>query len=109
VSKERARRRAEREATRAVAEAKRRRREQRHRARRALIRKLTPRRRRRGSMIGRRSAGQRAVVAGVGIVLAFLVWYLVPTWPVRIAFWLLIGLLLPVFALISFDRKGMKL
>jgi Flp pilus assembly protein TadB len=109
VSNERARRRTERERARAVAEAKRLRLGRRRANRRALIRSLTPARRRRARLVGRRTPAQRAAVVGGAIGLAWLVWYLVDSWPVRIALWLLILLLLPVFAVVSFDRKGMRL
>jgi Flp pilus assembly protein TadB len=109
VSKERARRRAEREAAQAVAAAKRQRLDARRARRRSLMKRLTPRRRRTAWGLGRRSPGQRAAVAGVGIGLLLLVWYFVEPLSGRIALSLLILLALPVFAVISFDRKGMKL
>ncbi len=37
------------------------------------------------------------------------VWYFVDSWPGRIALGLLIILSLPVVAVVTFDRKGMKL
>jgi Flp pilus assembly protein TadB len=109
VSKERARRRTEREAARAAAEAKRLRIEARRSTRRALVRSLRPKIGRRGRLTGRRSPAQRTVLVVVALGLGWVVWYLVDGWPVRIAFWLLLLLLLPVFAVVSFDRKGMKL
>jgi Flp pilus assembly protein TadB len=109
VSKERARRRAEREAARAVADARRQRLELRRKRRRALLRRIKPRVRRRGSLAGRRSPGQRALIAGVAIGLLWTVFYFVDAWPLRIAFTVLILLSLPVFAVVTFDRRGMKL
>ena len=38
-----------------------------------------------------------------------LVWYFVESWSARIALWLLVLLALPVLAVVTFDRKGMKL
>jgi Flp pilus assembly protein TadB len=105
VSKERARRRAEREATQAVAQAKRGRLELRRARRRALVRKLTPRRRRRAWLLGRRSPGQRAAIAGVAIGLLWMVWYFVEPWPLRIAFTILAVLVLPLLAVVTFDRR----
>ncbi|MDT5027410.1 MAG: hypothetical protein QOE61_3836 [Micromonosporaceae bacterium] len=105
MSKERARRRAEREATRAVAQAKRGRLERRRARRRALVRKLTPRRRRRAWLLGRRSPGQRAAIAGVGIGLLWMVWYFVEPWPLRIAFTILAVLVLPLLVVVTFDRR----
>jgi Flp pilus assembly protein TadB len=109
VSKERARRREEREAARAVAEAKRARLELRRARRRALWKRVRPRRRRVAWGLGRRSSGQRAAVAGVGIAALLLIWYFVESWSARIALSLLVLLALPVLAVVTFDRKGMKL
>jgi hypothetical protein len=105
VSKERARRRAEREAARAVAEAKRMKAEQRRARRRALLRRLRPRERRRAWLLARRSGGQRAALAVGALGALALVWYLIDSWPLRIAFSLLVILLLPVFAIVIFDRR----
>jgi len=113
VSKERAKRRAEREAIAAVAAARRSRlvaRRARVRSlRRSLAKPLAPLKRRRAWLVGRRSPGQRLVVGVAAVAVGFVIWYVVPNWPVRIAFWLLTLLLLPVFAVLTFDRKGMKL
>ena len=109
MSKERARRREEREAARAVAEAKRARLELRRARRRALWKRVRPRRRRVAWGLGRRSPGQRAAVAGVGIAALLLIWYFVESWSARIALSLLVLLALPVLAVVTFDRKGMKL
>jgi hypothetical protein len=105
VSKERARRRAEREAIQAVAQAKRTRLELRRARRRALVRKLTPRQRRRAWLLGRRSPGQRAAIVGVAIGLLWLVWYFVEPWPLRIAFTILVVLVLPLIVVVTFDRR----
>jgi len=113
VSKERAKRRAEREAIAAAAAARRSRlvaRRARVRSlRRSLAKPLAPLKRRRAWLVGRRSPGQRLVVGVAAVALGFVIWYVVPNWAVRIAFWLLTLLLLPVFAVLTFDRKGMKL
>ena len=113
MSKERARRRAEREALAAAAAAKRARvharKAQLRWLRRSLARPLAPLKRRRAWLVGRRSPGQRLVVGVAAVALGIVIWYVVPTWPVRIAFWLLVLLLLPVLAVLTFDRKGMKL
>jgi Flp pilus assembly protein TadB len=109
MSKERARRRAEREAARAAAEAARLRRLRRRQRWAALVRRLTPRRRRRAWGLGRRSPAQRAIIAGVGILLLLPVWFLVDSWPNRIGLSVLVLLLLPVVAVVAFDRKGMRL
>jgi Flp pilus assembly protein TadB len=113
VSKERARRRAEREAVAAAAAVKRARvqarRAQMRSLRRSLARPLAPLKRRRAWLFGRRSPGQRLVIGVGAFAVGIVIWYVVPSWPVRIAFWLLVLLLLPVLAVLTFDRKGMKL
>jgi hypothetical protein len=109
VSKERARRRAEREAARACAEAKRLRLERRRAQRRTLWRRVRPKRGRVAWGLGRRSPGQRAAVTGVALALLLVIWYFVDTWPLRIALWLLVLLALPMLAVVTLDRKGMKL
>jgi Flp pilus assembly protein TadB len=106
VSKERARRRAQREAAAAVAQAKRQRLEHRRVRRRALVRRLTPRQRRRAWLLGRRSPGQRAAIVGVAIGLLWIVWYFVEPWPLRIAFSILAVLVLPLLVVVTFDRRA---
>ena len=105
VSKERAHRRAERETARAAAEAARARKQRRRAGRRALLRRLMPPSRRRAWLLARRSPGQRALIAGVVIGLLWMIWYLVDDWPLRIAFTLMVLLLLPVFIVVTFDRR----
>jgi Flp pilus assembly protein TadB len=109
MSKERARRRAEREAARAEAEASRLVRERRRERRAALLRRLTPTRRRAAWGLGRRSPGQRSVIIGVGLALLFVVWYFIDSLPTRLGLSVLVLLVLPVLATISFDRKGFRL
>ena len=109
MSKERARRRAQREAARVLAEAKRRRRERRRARWVALRNRLRRRPRRLAWGLGRRTTAQRAVLVAVALAAMMAVWYFVDSWPGRIAFSLLILLALPVFAVVTFDRKGMRL
>jgi hypothetical protein len=109
MSKERAKRRAEREAARAAEQAVRLRRARRRQRRAALLRRLTPKRRRWAWGLGRRSPGQRSAIAGVGVLLLLAIWFLVDSIPNRIGLSVLVLLLLPVLAVISFDRKGMRL
>lgn len=109
MSKERAKRRAEREAARAAEQAVRLRRARRRERWRALVRRLTPKRRRRAWGLGRRSPVQRSIIAGVGLLALFVIWSLVDSLPNRIGLSVLVLLLLPVLAVISFDRKGMRL
>ena len=105
MSKERARRRAEREAAWKQARANRDRADLRRLKRRALVRKLTPRRRRRAWLLGRRGPGQRAAIVGVAIGLLWTVWYFVEPWPLRIAFTILAVLALPLLVVVTFDRR----
>jgi Flp pilus assembly protein TadB len=105
MSKERARRRAEREAVCKQAQANRDRAELRRAKRRALVRKLTPKNRRRAWLLGRRSPGQRAAIVGVAIGLLWTVWYFVEPWPLRIAFTILAMLALPLLVVVAFDRR----
>ena len=105
MSKERARRRAEREAVQAAALAARVRREQRVARRRALLRRLTPKPGRRAWLLGRRNPGQRFALAVAAIGVLWLIWYLVDPLVLRIAFSLLFLLLLPVLAVMAFDRR----
>jgi hypothetical protein len=105
VSKERAKRRAEREAARAVAEAARLKRERRRAGRRALLRRVTPRPGRRAWLLGRRSPAQRSAILGAGVAGLLAIWYFFEPLGLRIAFSLLFLLLLPVLAVIAFDRR----
>ncbi|HEX6873532.1 MAG TPA: hypothetical protein VF163_20735 [Micromonosporaceae bacterium] len=106
MSKERARRRAEREAARALAEQRRQRLQARRAWRRALIRRVTPRSGRRAWLLARRSPGQRALIAGATVGALWSIWYLVDSWPLRIGFSLLLLLVLPVLVVMAFDRRG---
>ena len=109
MSKERARRRVEREAARAAEQAVRLRRERRRERRIALVRRLTPKRRRWAWGLGRRSPGQRSLIIGVAVLSLLAIWVLVDSLTTRLGLTVLVLLLLPVFAVITFDRKGMRL
>jgi hypothetical protein len=109
MSKERARRRAEREAVKAAEQAVRLRRAQRRARRVALMRRLTPKRRRWAWGLGRRSPAQRSAIIGVGVLSLLAIWVLVDSLATRLGLTVLVLLLLPVVAVISFDRKGMRL
>jgi hypothetical protein len=109
MSKERARRRAQREAERTAAQAVRLRREARRAKRAALVRRLRPKPRRAAWGLGRRSPAQRSAIIGMAIAALLAIWYFVDSLPVRIGLSILVLLLLPVVAVISFDRKGLKI
>lgn len=109
MSRERAKRRAEREAARAAEQAIRLRRARRRQRWAALLRRLTPRRGRAAWGLGRRSPGQRSLIIGIGALLLLVVWFLVDSLATRVGLSVLVLLLLPVVAVVSFDRKGMRL
>lgn len=107
MSKERARRRAERLAAaqreRAAREAARLRRER----RRAVLRRLRPRLadRRTGKLFARRSRGERA---GIGVMVALalgLTWLLVDPLALRIGFTVLVILVAPALVVLTLDRR----
>jgi hypothetical protein len=103
VSKERARRRAEREA---LATSQRVRRERKTR-RRAAIRRLVPRRkiRRTGKLFARRTRTQRAIIA-TGVLLALvLVWSLVDSLSTRIGLTAFVVVATPALVVLTLDRR----
>jgi hypothetical protein len=109
MSKERAIRRAQREAERAAAQAVRLRRAQRAARRAALLRRLRPAPRHWSWGFGRRSPAQRSVLVGVATAALFAVWYFVDSLATRLALTALVLLVLPVFAVVVFGRKGIRL
>jgi hypothetical protein len=103
VSKERARRRAEREALALAVQARRARRLR----RRAFVRRLVPRVRlgRTGKLFPRRTRAQRAtIVTGVGVVL-ILVWALVDSLSTRIGLTAFVALATPAVVVLTMDRR----
>jgi hypothetical protein len=111
VSKERARRRLERQAAQAVAAAKRARRRRWRSYRWALLRRLARLARlvrpgrRRAWLLGRRRTGQRVLLACVALGLLWTVWFVVGDVALRVAFSLLVLFMLPVLAALAFDRR----
>jgi Flp pilus assembly protein TadB len=115
MAKERARRRAEREAaaqarreaTEAAAARRARRAERAERLRSALIPAALRRRRGRvGRWRTRHSSAQRAVVYSVAAVAAVLLWFLVESWPLRIALSVLALVAFPVVLTLVFGRTA---
>jgi len=104
VSKERARRRAERLAVLEKEKAARARRTERRNRRRALVRKLTPQRRGSGRLY-RRSRAQRAGIVVVPLTASALVWFLVPELALRILLIALIVLVLPALVVVVLGRR----
>ncbi|RAY16500.1 hypothetical protein DPM19_06450 [Actinomadura craniellae] len=109
MSKERARRRAERAAAieQAAAErAARQAREARRRARWRWLAVLVPRPGRQpGGVLARRRRVQNRVVLGLFVVVQVVGWVLLPTWTARFALLLLSVLLVPVVVTLAFDRR----
>ncbi len=104
MSKERARRRAERLAVLEKEKAGRARRVARRDRRRAMVRTLTPRRRGTGRLY-RRSRGQRIGIVAVPLVLIGLVWLAVPDLALRIVLTAVLVLVLPVLVVVVLGRR----
>jgi hypothetical protein len=106
VSKERARRRAAREAELARERAARRRRVARRERRRLLVRRLTPRWRRRGTgRLARHTRTERAAIVLLTVAALILIWSLVDDLALRIALVVLLLLVLPAIVVIALDRR----
>ncbi|WP_067498189.1 hypothetical protein [Actinoplanes sp. TFC3] len=105
MSKERARRRAERLAVLEREKAARARKVVRRDRRRSLVRKLTPQRRSSGRLY-RRSRAQRAGIVVIPLLAAALVWFLVPDLALRLVFIVLIVLVLPALVVVVLGRRS---
>ena len=107
MSKERARRRAEREVLVAAERARRARKVARRQRRRALARRLTPRiqRRRTGRIFARRGRGERATIAVLTLAALAAVWLLVDPLALRLALIALLLVALPAFVVIALGRR----
>jgi hypothetical protein len=110
MSKERQRRRAEREEARARAVAESIRRDARLARRRARIARVTrflPRRSGRpGGLLARRRREQNAVVAVLFLLVQVAAWIFLSSWTGRLAVLLLSAFLVPVFITLAFDRRS---
>jgi hypothetical protein len=112
MSKERARRRAERERERALAAERRARREARDlrwQGVRESVREVVPRRvrwARPGGRLAERRRAQNGLVAVSFVTVQILVWLLSGSWAVRVAALVLSILLVPVFVTLIFDRRS---
>lgn len=107
MSKERARRRAAREAEAARLRAARARAVARRERRQALLRRLRPRLldRRTGRLFARRSRGERAAVAVVSLAALALIWLLVADPALRVVLTVIMVLGLPAVVVIVFGRR----
>jgi hypothetical protein len=107
LSKERALRRAERQAVAQAARAARERAVRRRARRRAAIRRITPRLpdRRTGKLFARRSRGERTAIA-VGVILVLLpIWVYVDPLLARIGLTVLVAVATPIVVLLILDRR----
>ncbi|MEV8507732.1 hypothetical protein AB0368_23330 [Actinoplanes sp. NPDC051475] len=104
MSKERARRRAERLAVLEKEKASRARRVARRQTRRALLRRLTPQRRGSGRLY-RRGRAQRAGIVVIPLVASALIWFLVPELALRFVLIALIVLVLPALVVVILGRR----
>ncbi|WP_328652850.1 hypothetical protein OG598_02505 [Micromonospora sp. NBC_00330] len=106
MSRERARRRAEREAEQARERAVRQRQVARRQRRRAVVRTLTPRLRRgRSGRLARHTRGERAAIVLLTGAAVLLIWTFVDNLALRIALIVLLLLVLPAIVVIALDRR----
>ncbi|MFG1944509.1 hypothetical protein [Nonomuraea sp. NPDC048826] len=108
MSKERARRRAEREAERALAARRNEERQARAARRRAALGRLVPRPvrvARQGGLLARRQRAQNAAVALAFLIVQFLAWLLWGSPLLSFAVLVFSLLLLPVLVTLAFDRR----
>ncbi|MEU5905660.1 hypothetical protein [Micromonospora sp. NPDC047527] len=106
MSRERARRRAEREAVLARERVVRQRRVARRQRRRALVRRLTPQvRRGRSGRLARHTRGERAAIVLLTGAAMILIWTFVDNLALRIALIVLLLLVLPAIVVIALDRR----
>ena len=105
MSKERARRRAERLAVLEREKASRARRTSRRQRARTLVRRLRPRRRGTGRL-RRYSRAQRLGIALIPLLVAVAVWFLVPDPALRLVLVLIIALALPPLVVVALGRRS---
>jgi Flp pilus assembly protein TadB len=106
VSKERAKRRAERLAVLEKEKAVRARRSARRQRRRALVTSLKPKRRPSSGVLRRRSRAERAGIAVIPLVAALAVWFLVPELALRLVLVVMIVLVLPPLVVVVLGRRS---
>ncbi|AGZ40315.1 hypothetical protein [Actinoplanes friuliensis] len=106
MSKERAKRRTERLAVLEKEKAARARRSNRRQRRRALVRSLKPGRRPSSGRLYRRSRTQRTGIIVVPLIVAVLVWFVVPDLALRIVLIAMIALVLPAVVVVVLGRRN---
>ena len=105
MSKERARRRAERLAVLEKEKAVRARRSTRRQRRRALVRSLKLKRRPRSGTLYKRSRAQRTGIAIIPLIAALAVWFLVPDLALRLVLIAMLVLVLPALVVVVLGRR----
>ena len=105
MSKERARRRAERLAVLEREKSARARKVARRATRRRLVRRLTPRKRSSG-LLYRRSRGQRAGIALLPLIAVVAVWILIPDLALRLVLIALLVLAVPALVVVVLGRRS---
>jgi Flp pilus assembly protein TadB len=105
VSKERARRRAERLAVLEKEKAARARKVARRSTRRRLVRRLTPRKRSSG-VLYRRSRSQRAGIALIPLIAIVAIWILIPDLALRLVLIAMIVLAVPALVVVVLGRRS---
>jgi hypothetical protein len=64
------------------------------------------RQRNRGSLLARRSRGQRAIIVVFALVALFVIWWGVHSTALSIALTVLLVLALPVLVIVAFDKRS---
>jgi hypothetical protein len=105
VSRERALRRAARQARAQAEQARRDRRAVRLARRRALVRRLTPRRRRTGRLYARRGLAERIAIGLAAVLAVAAVWWYFGDLSTRLALTALVVVAAPALVVLTFDRR----
>ncbi len=59
-----------------------------------------------GSLLAKRSRGQRAIIAVFALVALFVIWFGIHSTPLSIALTALLVLALPVLVIVAFDKRS---
>ena len=106
MSKERALRRAAREAEAQRLRARRERSQERRARRRALVRRLTPKRGRTGRLYARRRLAERFAIVLGGVLAIGFVWYEFDDLATRLALTIVVAVAAPAAVVLTFDRRS---
>ncbi|TMM39680.1 MAG: hypothetical protein E6F99_05600 [Actinobacteria bacterium] len=105
MSKERALRRAAREAQAQRSRVRRERLDRRRAARRALVRRLTPRRGHTGRLYARRRVAERIAIGLGGVLAIGFVWWQFEDLATRLALTIVVAVAAPAAVVLTFDRR----